>query len=45
MLHGLGNGAFEDGEEEVSAIVEEFYPEAEDSQADAGDGLQVVVHQ
>ena len=26
---GLGNGAFEDGEEEAPAIVEEFYPEAE----------------
>ena len=24
---GLGNGAFEDSEEEISAIVEEFYPE------------------
>jgi hypothetical protein len=24
---GLGNGAFEDSEEEIPAIVEEFYPE------------------
>ena len=35
---GLGNGAFEDSEEERSAIVEEFYPET-----GADDGLQVVV--
>ena len=26
---GFGNGAFEDSEEDVSAIVEEFYPEGE----------------
>lgn len=35
---GLGNGAFEDSEEEISAIVEEFYPEAL-----TVDGQQVVV--
>lgn len=26
---GFGNGAFEDSEEDASAIVEEFYPEGE----------------
>ncbi|OIQ90424.1 hypothetical protein GALL_276580 [mine drainage metagenome] len=46
---GLSNGAFEESEDEIPAIVEEFYSEAEDSQADTGemngaqDSLQVVV--
>lgn len=41
---GLSNGAFEESEDEIPAILEEFYAEAgaEDGQADAGDGLQVV---
>lgn len=41
---GLGNGAFEDGEEEAPAIVEEFYPEAETGAAASGQaGGQTVV--
>ena len=32
----LANGAFEDGEEEVPAIVDEFYPEATAGQVNEG---------
>lgn len=34
----LANGAFEDGEEEIPAIVEEFYPESVPGQSDEGAG-------
>jgi hypothetical protein len=34
----LANGAFEDGEEEIPAIVEEFYPESVPGQGEKGAG-------
>ena len=35
----LANGAFEDGEEEIPAIVEEFYPEPSSGQGEEGNSL------
>ena len=39
----LANGAFEDSEEEVPAIVDEFYPEATAEQGDRSDGTDTVI--